>query len=623
MCGIAGIVQPKGSTVDRALLERMTLSLQHRGPDDQGLFVRGNVGLGHRRLSIIDLASGHQPLFNEDGTVVVVYNGEIYNFVETKAELEGRGHVFKTHCDTEVIVHAYEEWGTDCPNRFRGMFAFAIFDQRTGDVFLCRDRVGVKPLYFAVDGDQLIFASEIKAILPALQHKPSVNLSRLDFYVSLGYVPGDETLFAGIRKLLPGHTLTWRNGEMLVARYWDLADVRPLHISFDEAKIRFQEMLMDCVRMRLMSDVPLGAFLSGGLDSSAIVACMSRISPDPVKTFTVGYADDPTSSELEYARIVARYLKTEHHEFVLSAGDFFESLDLLLRHVEEPLVESAAVALYRISKLAREHAIVLLSGEGGDETLAGYPLHRLTRSIDRAHAVLRRIPCVLLDLVGPVLVDGNEKKNKYWDWMRQPLRERYQSISNDVTDSIKHAMYHEEFATHVGVAVRDYFTSLFDRMSQEHSDMARMAYADINSWLPEDLLLKADKMTMATSVELRVPLLDYRLMEFCVALPDQYRLNGNEGKYLLKKTMEHYLPREIIYRKKRGFPVPIAKWFRMDLRDKVREILLDQKSIGRHYFKKAYVEGILEKHAAGREDLSRRIFALLTLELWHQKYIDS
>lgn len=623
MCGIAGIVQPKGSTVDRALLERMTLSLQHRGPDDQGLFVRGNVGLGHRRLSIIDLASGHQPLFNEDGTVVVVYNGEIYNFVETKAELEGRGHVFKTHCDTEVIVHAYEEWGTDCPNRFRGMFAFAIFDQRTGDVFLCRDRVGVKPLYFAVDGYQLIFASEIKAILPALQHKPSVNLSRLDFYVSLGYVPGDETLFAGIRKLLPGHTLTWRNGEMLVARYWDLADVRPLHISFDEAKIRFQEMLMDCVRMRLMSDVPLGAFLSGGLDSSAIVACMSRISPDPVKTFTVGYADDPTSSELEYARIVARYLKTEHHEFVLSAGDFFESLDLLLRHVEEPLVESAAVALYRISKLAREHAIVLLSGEGGDETLAGYPLHRLTRSIDRAHAVLRRIPCVLLDLVGPVLVDGNEKKNKYWDWMRQPLRERYQSISNDVTDSIKHAMYHEEFASHVGVAVRDYFTSLFDRMSQEHSDMARMAYADINSWLPEDLLLKADKMTMATSVELRVPLLDYRLMEFCVALPDQYRLNGNEGKYLLKKTMEHYLPCEIIYRKKRGFPVPIAKWFRMDLRDKVREILLDQKSIGRHYFKKAYVEGILEKHAAGREDLSRRIFALLTLELWHQKYIDS
>lgn len=623
MCGIAGIVTPKGSTVDRALLEQMTRSLQHRGPDDQGLFVCGNVGLGHRRLSIIDLASGHQPLFNEDGTVMVVYNGEIYNFKETKAELEGRGHIFKTHCDTEVIVHAYEEWGADCPNRFRGMFAFAIFDQKTGDVFLCRDRVGVKPLYFAVDGGRLIFASEIKAILPALQRKPSVNLSRLDFYVSLGYVPGDETLFAGIRKLLPGHTLTWRNGEMRIARYWDLADVRPLRISFDEAKVRFEEMLMDCVRMRLMSDVPLGAFLSGGVDSSAIVACMSRISPDPVKTFTVGYADDPASSELEYARVVARHFKTEHHEFVLSADDFFESLDLLLKHAEEPLVESAAVALYRISKLAREHAIVLLSGEGGDEILAGYPLHRLTRSIGRAHAVLNQMPGALLDLVGPVLVDGNEKKNKYWDWMRQPLRERYQSISNDVTDSIKRAMYHEEFAPQVGAAVRNYFVGLFDRMSQGHSDMARMAYADINSWLPEDLLLKADKMTMATSVELRVPLLDYRLMEFCVALPDQYRLNGNQGKYLLKKVMEQYLPCEIIYRKKRGFPVPIAKWFRVNLRDKAREILLDPKSIERHYFKKAYVEGVLEKHAAGREDLSRRIFALLTLELWHRKYIDA
>lgn len=622
MCGIAGIVMPKGSVVDERLLQEMTRSIEHRGPDEQGLFVYENVGLGHRRLSIIDLAGGHQPLFNEDGTVVVIYNGEIYNFKDTKIELQKRGHIFKTDCDTEVIVHAYEEWGINCPNQFRGMFVFAIYNQKTAEIFLCRDRVGVKPLYFAIDSGRLIFASEIKALLPALGHKPEVNLSRLDFYVSLGYVPGDETLFAGIRKLLPGHTLTWRNGEVRIESYWDLADVRPLNISFEEAKSRFEDMLMDCVRMRLMSDVPLGAFLSGGLDSSAIVACMSQISSEPVKTFTVGYSDDPASSELEYAKTVARHLNTEHHEFILSSNDFFESLELLLKYVEEPLVESAAVALYRISKLAREHAIVLLSGEGGDEILSGYPLHQLTRSINRAHAILRRVPSTLLDLVSSLLINDNEKKNKYLDWARSPLRERYQSISNDVTASIKRMMYHEQFASHVGFTVQNYFTDLFDRMPLEHSEMARMAYVDIKSWLPDDLLLKADKMTMATSVELRVPLLDYQLMEFCVALPDTYRLNGNQGKYLLKKVMEKYLPHEIIYRKKQGFPVPIAKWFRMDLRDKIRDILLDQKSIGRQYFKKTYIEGILEKHALGSEDFSRRIFMLLTLELWHQKYID-
>ncbi|MEW6329959.1 MAG: asparagine synthase (glutamine-hydrolyzing) [Pseudomonadota bacterium] len=623
MCGIAGIVAPQGCAVDKALLERMTRSMAHRGPDDQGIFVHENVGLGHRRLSIIDLSSGHQPLFNEDGTVVVVYNGEIYNFMEIKAELEARGHVFRTHCDTEVIVHAYEQWGADCPNRFRGMFAFAVFDRKSGEVFLCRDRVGVKPLYYAVEEGRLLFASEIKAILPALARKPGINLSRLDFYVSLGYVPGDETLFAGIRKLLPGHSLTWKNGAMRIERYWDLANIEPLKISFDEARQRFEEMLLDCVRMRLMSDVPLGAFLSGGLDSSAIVACMSRISPDPVKTFTVGYSDDPDSSEFEYARIVARHFKTEHHEFNLGAGDFFESLDLLLTHAEEPVVESAAVALYRISKLAREHAIVLLSGEGGDEILAGYPLHRLTRPVNRAHGILRMFPRSLLKRIGPVLAAGNEKRMKYWDWAGLPLRERYQSISNDVTGSIKREMYHDALAPHLGSALHDYFAGLFDRMPAGHSDMARMAYADINSWLPEDLLLKADKMTMATSVELRVPLLDYRLMEFCVALPDEYRLNGDQGKYLMKKVMEKYLPHEIIYRKKRGFPVPIARWFRTDLRDKAREILLDPKSVGRHYFKKSYVENVLDKHANGREDLSRRIFSLLTLELWHRKYIDA
>lgn len=623
MCGIAGIINPQGIPVDRAQLELVTRAMEHRGPDDQGVFVHENVGLGHRRLSIIDLASGHQPLFNEDGTVVVVYNGEIYNFKEVKAELEVLGHQFRTHCDTEVIVHAYEQWGHGCPTRFRGMFAFAVYDRKSGEVFLCRDRVGIKPLYFAIEDGRLVFASEVKPILLARQCKPDVNLPRLDFYMSLGYVPGDQTLFGGIRKLLPGHTLTWKQGVASITRYWDLARIQPLQITFDQAMERFEEMLMESVRMRLMSDVPLGAFLSGGLDSSAIVACMSRMAADPVKTFTVGYHDDRSSSEFEYARIVANHFKTEHHEFNLGADDFFDSLDLLIRHTEEPVVESAAVALYRISQLAREHAIVLLSGEGGDELLAGYPLPYLMRQLDRIHRVLGFIPDFLLEKLGPILTGGREKRLKYWDWACLPLRERYQSISNDVTSSIKANMYHEAFRPQVGTGVRDYFVGLFDRMPAGHSDMARMAYADINAWLPDDLLLKADKMTMATSVELRVPLLDYKLMEFCVALPDDYRLHGKQGKYLLKRVMEKYLPHEIIYRKKRGFPVPIAKWLRGDLRDRASEILLDSRCIGRQYFKKSYLEGVLARHASGREDLSRRIFSLLTLELWHRQYIDA
>lgn len=623
MCGIAGIVNVMGKSVDRLCLEEMTRSMQHRGPDDQGIFIHENIGLGHRRLSIIDLNSGHQPLFNEDGTIAVVYNGEIYNYKELRIDLVQRGHVFKTNCDTEVIVHAYEEWGIECPKKFRGMFAFAIYDKKKGEVILCRDRIGIKPLYYAIDNGQLLFASEIKAILIALDGKPGVNLSRVDFYISLGYVPGEETLFSGIRKLQPGHIMTWQNGMADTKRYWDLAQVQPLNISFNDALEHFEEMLIDCVKMRMMSDVPLGAFLSGGLDSSAIVSCMSRLSSAPVKTFTVGYQDDPISSEFAYARKVASHCHTEHHEFNLTAEDFFDSLGLLLEHTEEPIVESAAVALYRVSKLARDHAIVLLSGEGGDEVLAGYPLHRLTQSINRLNTLLTYSPSYIRKALQSLLASGSEKRMKYWDWINTPLRERYQSISNDVTESIKRDMYSHSMSEFVGNRVQMHYIDLFDRMPSGHSDLSRMAYADINSWLPDDLLLKADKMTMATSVELRVPLLDYKLMEFCVALPDKYRLHAGQGKYLLKKVMEKWLPHDIIYRRKRGFPVPIAKWFRTHLRNKTRDVLLDPRSISRNYFKQSYIEKVLNKHASGHEDLSRRIFSLLTLELWHRKYIDN
>jgi len=620
MCGIAGIVGPRTARIDHSNIESMTRAMTHRGPDGEGYFVRNHIALGHRRLSIIDIGGGEQPMFNEDNSVVVVYNGEIFNFLEVKAELEAKGHIFRSHCDTEVIVHAYEEYGEQCPAHFRGMFAFAVYDIANDRILLGRDRLGIKPLYYHFDGRRLLFASEIKPILHLLDHRPGVDTSLIDFYMSLGYVPGERTLFKGILRLLPGHTLTFQHDQILTNQYWDIAAIPPLAISDQEAQERLEQLLLESVRLRLMSEVPLGAFLSGGVDSSAIVACMSRMMNEPVKTFSVGYADDPASSELEYARIVATAFKTDHHEFILESGDFFDSLDLLLEHMEEPIVESAAVALYQLSKLAREHVTVVLSGEGGDEILAGYPLYRTMPKLDRFHRVGRLIPRDLHSWLGGHVMPS-EKAAKYWDWIGTPLAKRYQGISNDVTASVKSGMYQSEFALQVGTGTRDYFEALFNKM-QSGSDLRRMSYVDLKTWLPDDLLVKADKMTMACSLELRVPLLDHHLLEFSTALPDHLRLNGNVGKFLLKKVMEPHLPKEIIYRPKKGFPVPIAVWFRGPLFERVREILMDSRTLTRGYFKPDYMPRILERHRSGAEDLSRRIFSLLALELWHRKYVD-
>lgn len=620
MCGIAGILVSSGAQIETGLIESMTRTMIHRGPDAEGYFVSRNVALGHRRLKIIDLEGGKQPMFNEDQSVVVIFNGEIFNFAEVKAELEAKGHQFQTHSDTEVIVHAYEQYGDLCATHFRGMFAFAVYDIARDRLFLARDRLGIKPLYYCMDGNRLIFASEIKPILHVLGGRAEVETGLIDFYVSLGYVPGEKTLFRGIVRLLPGHTLVREGGQNQINRYWDITSLPILEITLDDARERLDELLLESVKLRLISEVPLGAFLSGGLDSSAIVATMSRLMNEPVKTFSVGYSDDPSSSELEYARIVAKSFQTEHHEFILSSGDFFDSLDLLLEHMEEPIVESAAVALYQLSKLAREHVTVILSGEGGDEILAGYPLYKKMRDIDRIHKFAQLMPSAIHSWIGSHGI-RTEKIMKYWDWIGTPISRRYQGISNDVTDSIRRQIYLPEFFAQVDDTVGNYFEALFG--SIEHgSSLRRMSYVDLKSWLPDDLLIKADKMTMACSLELRVPLLDHKLLEFATALPDQLRLNGNEGKFLLKRSMERYLPKEIIYRKKQGFPVPIAIWFRGPLFERLSEILLDPHTLSRGYFSPIYVRHILTRHRTGAEDLSRRLFSLLTLELWHRKYVD-
>ena len=621
MCGICGIVlHSKTNTVPEKMISAMNEQMSHRGPDAHGIYIDDNIALGHRRLKIIDLAGGVQPMLGDNNGIAIVFNGEIYNFIEIRASLEARGYHFSTNSDTEVIIHAYLEYGDQCVLHFRGMFSIAIFDRKIGKLLLIRDRLGIKPLYYYLDDQKLLFASEIKPILKILEQRPSVNLSALDFYISVGYVPGKLTLFEEIKKLEPGHTLSYQNNKIAISQYWNLEDCPATEIDFDQALKDFERIMMESIRLRLRSDVPLGAFLSGGLDSSVIVALMNKLSDEPVNTFSVGYSDDPDSNELEYANIIAQHFNTKHHEYILDSSDFFYSLDLLLEHTEEPIVESAAVALYQLSKLAKQHVTVILSGEGGDEILAGYPLHQIMPKVNRLAKLTRLLPKPVIGIISRIL-SPHEKATKYWDWANQPLANRYQSISNDVTWGIKKNMYRSSELLQAHEQNSEYFSELFNHMSQG-TDLRKMTYVDIKTWLPDDLLVKADKMTMAASLELRVPFLDHKLLEFSTALPDQFRLNGNQGKFLLKKFAEKLIPREIIYREKKGFPVPIAKWFRGNLYDKIRDILLDEKTISRGYFHADYIDNLLLKHKSGKQDLSRRIFTLLNIELWHRKYID-
>lgn len=621
MCGLCGVFHlDSNKNVEHYVIDRMAGTMLHRGPDGGGSYLKGQVGLGHRRLKIIDLESGAQPLANEDGSVVVVYNGEIYNFVDLKSELEEKGHRFQSRCDTEVIVHAYEEYGVACLDKFRGIFAFALYDEKKRRVFLARDRLGIKPLYYYVDNQSIYFASEVKAILEGLAIRSSVSLEALDFYLSLGYVPGEQTLFAGVKKLLPGHYGVIENRQLTIRKYWDIQSPVALDIDFATAKKKLELLLAESIELQLLSDVPLGAFLSGGLDSSSVVNFMSRAMNTPVKTFAVGYQDDPESSELRYARKMAEHLHTEHYEYILEPENFFSSLETLIQYAEEPVVDSAAIPLFRLAQLAREHVTVILSGEGGDEILAGYQLYPLMRTLDNIQSAVRYLPPQLCEFIAKRLAPC-EKRAKYWDWARLPLSQRYKGISHDATDSIKKRMYGEQSILGETNVVQRYFEQLFSAL-EDGSALRRMSYVDLKTWLPDDLLLKADKMTMANSLELRVPLLDHKLVEFCLSLPDQFRLHAWEGKYLLKKVMEPYLPHEIVYRKKKGFSVPITRWFASDLYKQIEEVLLESVSIKRGYFRRSYVESVLHRHRNGVEDLSRRIFSFLVLEMWHRRFID-
>lgn len=615
MCGIFGIRYFDSSRkVALEMVRQATDTMIHRGPDDAGYFAENNVGLGHRRLSIIDLSSGHQPMTNETGDILVVYNGEIYNYKEIKITLVKLGHSFKTDCDTEVIVHAYEEWGYDSVNKFIGMFAFIVFDKQKNSFWVVRDRLGIKPLYFYHDNEVFIAASEVMAILETGHLKSSMNDGVLDSYLSLGYVPGSETMFKNIHKVLPGHYLEIKpGGSFKVTEYWDFASFETEETNAVDAIERFDELLTDCVQKRLISDVPLGAFLSGGLDSSLVVGMMDKIQHNPVSTFTVAYHEG--FSEERYASLVADKFNTDHHVFYLDSSEFLSSIETLISYSEEPIVEPAAIALYHISKKAREHATVLLSGEGSDEVFAGYALYQI---MSRIESFQKKVPSSLLPLVSSLrLFSRRNKYKKLSDWLRTPLQKRYQGTSSYLTPSIKKSLYSPDFLNNHSPYLNNRFQQLFDKV-KHRDDIDQMLYVDTKTWLVDDLLVKADKMTMAASIELRVPFMDHRLIEAAASLPSRLKIKGGEGKYLVKKIAENYLPDDIIYRNKKGFPVPTENWFQGELLGHLEDTLGGLKQEG--WFQPKALDSLLDNHKKGVEDNSKLLMSLMVLSEWRRQF---
>ena len=631
MCGINGIAfsSRSGRRVDPSLLARMRDVITHRGPDDEGIFIDGAVGLGHRRLSIVDVAGGHQPMTNEDGSVHITYNGEIYNHADYREQLEARGHVYKTHCDTETILHLYEEHGASCVQHLRGMFAFAIWDQRRQQLFIARDRLGVKPLYYSHGDDgSLYFGSEIKALLAANALKPELNFAALPDYLANHATSGEETLFSGIKRLLPGHTLTWRDGRVEISRYWDVSFAKSEQTdrSDQDYIAEWSELFRKAVRLRLMADVPLGMFLSGGIDSSAIAAVMSTMVSEPIKTFSVAFKERE-ANELEYARLVAEAYKTDHHEVVVRPEDFFAALPKLVWHEDEPLAHPSSVALYFVSQLAAKHVKVVLTGEGSDELLAGYARYRKTiynlALGERYHGAM---PVGIRNLIRN-RIDGLPVGSK----VRQKLVRTFLSLQPDIE-----SIYFDNFAvfsrsrqerlltpnTRARSGAVDPYAGVRSLLEQTDakSPLDRLLYADIKTYLHE-LLMKQDQMSMAASIESRVPFLDHKLVEFTSSLPERLKLRGWTTKYVLRQSMKGLLPETILSRPKMGFPVPIGKWFREQYHSMVDEYVLSKRSMERGLFDEEFVRGIVKRHDAG-EDHSERLWSLVNLEMWQRQFID-
>ena len=626
MCGIVGIVRNDRSDVDQALLARMCAAIRHRGPDDDGFYVNGAVGLGMRRLAIIDLKSGQQPIHNQDRTAWIVFNGEIYNYRELRDKLEKLGHNFYTNSDTEAIVHAYDQYGADCPKHLRGMFAFAIWDSRTQELFLARDRVGKKPLLYAQVNGQFVFGSEFSALLQHPDIGRDIDAEALDHYLSFMCVPAPMTAYRAIRKLEPGHSLRWRKGEIKIERYWQPDFSKKIDISEQEAGERAIEILRDAVKVRLASEVPLGAFLSGGIDSSAVVALMSEESSAPVKTFSIGF-EEQDFSELHHARRVAEHVGADHHEFIVRP-DALEVLPLLVEHYGEPFADSSAIPTYYVARETRKHVTVALNGDGGDESFAGYERYAAMRLAERYH----RIPAVLRDTVMrqaiELLPSSPTKRGRVRDVKRfiqaasLPKIERYLRWVSVFDSQAKQDLYTADFRQQTQHSSAANILDPWFARANGSGIVDAALLTDIMTYLPNDLLVKVDIATMAVSLEARSPFLDHHVIEFAASLPEKFKLRGLTTKYLLKRMLRKLLPAENLDRRKMGFGVPIGHWFRGTLQPFLRETLLSERALSRGLFKPEATKQLVELHTRGERDYAHQLWTLLMLELWFQRFID-
>ncbi|MGA8509759.1 MAG: asparagine synthase (glutamine-hydrolyzing) [Candidatus Sulfotelmatobacter sp.] len=624
MCGIAGMVGRPDEVVDPADVRRMCQTIVHRGPDDEGVYTRGPVGLGMRRLSIIDLAGGRQPIHNEDRTVWAVFNGEIYNFLELRQELEGRGHRFYTHSDTEIILHLYEEMGSYCVQRLRGMFAIALYDERRQLLLLARDRMGKKPLHYALHQGRLLFGSEIKTILAVHPELAKVNPEGLLQYFYFGYIPDPHTAFQGIHKLPAGHLMEHCKGEVKIREYWDLPKygTHPA-MSEEECLQELERQLEEVVRIRLISDVPLGALLSGGVDSSIIVALMARVSSGPVKTFSIGFQAEHFN-ESEYARMVAERFGTDHHELVLDPN-LEETLMYLSQKMEEPFGDSSMLPTYYVCRMARQHVTVALSGDGGDELFAGYDRYLVAmdrQKFDRLPSWLGRIYRNAIHARLPVGMYG---KNLAWNASLN-ARDRYlDGVSFFPALHRERGLFTDSFLQAAG--------RLPDPLQQwqrfyddapANDGLSRLLYLDTKTYLVADILTKVDRMSMASSLEVRVPMLDHKFVEWVTSLPVEWKLRAGTRKHILKKLAERLgIPSSLLHRRKQGFQLPLVEWMRNDFKDQFLRVLLEPRTLQRGYFKPDAVRSLVNEHAMGRRNRSGLLWRMLVLELWHRNFMES
>lgn len=628
MCAICGVINKSDQPVSQSVLQNMTRTMHHRGPDDEGFYVEGGAGLGFQRLSIIDLSGGHQPMSNEDDSLWIVFNGEIYNFLSLRENLEKTGrHRFKTRSDTEVILHLYEEYGERCVEQLRGMFAFAIWNRKHKVLFLARDRFGKKPLVYADLPNAFLFGSELKCLLKHPDIRKDIDYSAIDHYLSYQYIPSPYTVFQQIKKLPPSHTLTLKEGRVTLRHYWQLNYIPKTTVSFKEAGRQMVDKLREATKLRMISDVPLGAFLSGGRDSSAVVGLMSELSSRPVKTFSIGF-EEAEYSELDYARAVAKHFHTDHQEFIVKP----ETIDILPKlawHYSEPYADSSALPSYYVSKMTRQHVTVALTGDGGDETLAGYPRYQAMKFMliwSKIPRALRKTFYQSLSL----LPDGNPPYSFIWR-LKRLLRIGLDDPRTLYLDTL--CYFHEEQKASLYTPFMkeqslqafapDYINSLL-KIGKSFPGIDAFLYTDLRSYLPECLMVKMDIASMANSLETRSPFLDHEFVELVAKFPPSWKLHGlTHPKYIFDKTFKGWLPDQVITRGKQGFGIPMAKWFRGNLKGYLESTLLSPKALSRGLFEKSAIERLLAENASQKKDHSYRLWALLMLEQWYQVFIDA